>query len=365
MTFPTTVLASGAVRDPRLALAALRDEIARRGWDRECAAPVVLELVAHLTLSLVGVACFLVADTQLVRVLALLASTAGSLGVATNTHTASHYATSRRRALNELLTYFGYPFFLGLSATYWWRKHLLIHHPSPNVIGVDDDMDLSPWFAVTEREVRLSRGLRRFYYRHVQWLLFPPLVALNGFNMQAAGLKHLARTITDPRRRRIVHWLDLVALAAHLAVFIVLPLWWFPLPRVLGFNGLRIGLLGCAMFAVFAPGHFPAEAVCVDKKGRPFPTWLLQTTTTLNFRPGRLLGPFCSGLQYQIEHHLFPEVSHIYHAQMSESVERFCRELGLPYRCNAWGRALWQSWMVFRNQKAVRPHLGVPIVERR
>jgi fatty acid desaturase len=295
MPLPTAALPSGAGRDARAALAALREELARRGWDRERPAPVVLELLAHLTLSLVGVACFLVADTLLVRVLALLASTAGSLGVATNTHTASHYATSRRRSLNELLTYFGYPFFLGLSATYWWHKHLVIHHPSPNVIGVDGDMDLSPWFAVTKREVRRSRGLLRFYYRHLQWLLFPPLVALNGFNMQASGFRHLARMITDPGRRRIAHWLDLVTLAAHLAVFGALPLCWFPLPRVLGFNALRIGLLGCAMFAVFAPGHFPAEAVCIDKKGRPFPPWLLQTATTLNFDRAASWAPSARG----------------------------------------------------------------------
>jgi fatty acid desaturase len=283
--------------------------------------------------------------------------------VATNTHTASHYATGRGRFLNELITYLGYPFFVGLSATYWWHKHLVVHHPSPNVVGVDDDIDLAPWFALTRREVRRSGSLLRFYYRHVQWLIFPPLVALNGFNMQVSGLRHLAGVVRDPRRRRGAHGLDLLALAGHVLVFFVLPLYWFSLPRVLAFNALRIVLIGCAMFAVFAPGHFPAEAVCVDKKGRPFPSWLLQTAATLNFRAG-LLGPFCSGLQYQIEHHLFPEVSHVFHAEMSPLVRRFCEDLGLPYRCNPWGRALWRSWMVFRNPQHVLPRLDADVVRR-
>jgi fatty acid desaturase len=351
----TGVVADSPHARSRAAFLALKREIASQGWDRERAAPVVLELVAHLTLSLVGIACLVAADSLLVRALGLLASTAGSLGVATNTHTSSHYATSRLRRVNEALTYFGYPFFVGMSATYWWHKHLVVHHPSPNVIGVDDDIDLSPWFAMTEPELSQSRGARRFYYRHLQWLVFPPTVALNGFNMQASGLRYLARLIQDPRRRRTAHWLDLAMLAAHVVVFFVVPLLWFPVWRVLAFNCVRIALLGYAMFAVFAPGHFPAEAVRLDKQGQPCPPWLLQTGATLNFRPG-VLSAFCSGLQYQIEHHLFPKVSHVHHPAMSSHVRRFCQEAGLPYRENGWGRALLRSWMTLRHPQRVRSY---------
>ncbi len=116
-----------------------------------------------------------------VRVLGILISTFGCMGVGTNTHTSTHYGTSDKRWVNEALSYFGYPMFLGLSATYWWHKHVVLHHPAPNVVGVDSDADLLPWFAITADEVHASSGLRRFYYEHLQFWLFPLALAAERF----------------------------------------------------------------------------------------------------------------------------------------------------------------------------------------
>jgi hypothetical protein len=91
------------------------------------------------------------------------------------THTSSHYATSERRWVNEALTFFGYPFFLGLSATFWWNKHVVVH-PAPNVIDVDDDADFMPWLALTDRDLGRTGSWRRFY-QHLQWWLFPIVLA--------------------------------------------------------------------------------------------------------------------------------------------------------------------------------------------
>jgi len=113
------------------------------------------------------------------------------MSVATDTHTSSDYATSARRWVNEFLTFFGYPLFLGLSACHWWRQHVVLHHPAPNVIGTDNDVDLEPWFARTRDEVERSTGLRRIYYEKLQWLVFPFAVAFIGFNMQASGWRAL------------------------------------------------------------------------------------------------------------------------------------------------------------------------------
>ena len=143
------------------------------------------------------------------------------MSVATNTHTSSHYATSVRRWVNEFLTFFGYPLFLGLSACHWWRQHVVLHHPAPNVIGTDNDVDLEPWFA--------------------------PLVA----GLRGAG-----------RSRQ--HWIDLSAMLLHYVVWLAIPMaFWAPV-HVAGFYALRVVLMGYAMFAVLAPGHFPLEAVCIQ-----------------------------------------------------------------------------------------------------
>lgn len=338
---------------PVAALRRLRAQIEAQGLCRKAPAAVLVELVACLALCLAGIALFLVSDELLLRVCGMLVSTAGSIGVATNTHTSSHQATSSRPRVNELLTYFGCPFFLGFSASYWWHKHLALHHPTPNVVGRDQDMDLWPWFALTEQEVSRARGLRRFYYESGQWLVFPFLVALNGFNMQRNGIAHLAGVWRERRRWRRAHVVDAAALLAHLVAWVGLPALYFPLPDVVGFYVLRIGLLGYAMFAVFAPGHYPAEATRVDLPAGRTDLALLQTSTTLNFRGGWLARLVCSGLDYQIEHHLFPGVPHTSYRRMSPLVRRFCLEQGLPYRSLPWGEALWKSWMVLRNPQRV------------
>jgi len=334
------------------ALRRLQAQLETQGLSRKAPAAVLVELLACLALCLAGIVLFLVSEGPLVRACGMLVSTAGSLGVATNTHTSSHQATSRRPWLNELLTYFGCPFFLGFSATYWWHKHLALHHPTPNVVGRDQDMDLWPWFALTEQEVSRAAGLRRSYYERWQWLAFPLLVALNGFNMQRAGLAHLAGAWRSGRFRR-AHLVDAAALWAHLVAWVAVPALWFPLPDVVGFYLLRIGLLGYAMFAVFAPGHYPAEAARVELPAARSDLALLQTSTTLNFRGGWLARLFCSGLDYQIEHHLFPGIPHTQYRKMSPLVRRFCEEQGLPYRSLPWGEALLKSWMVLRNPQPV------------
>src|SRR5437868_13377974 len=105
--------------------AALRRDFIERGFYRKATGRVVLELAVNVTLALAGALLLIATHSWWVRICGMLISTLGSIGVGTNTHTSSHYATSNKRWVNELLTYFGYPFFLGMSATFWWHKHLV------------------------------------------------------------------------------------------------------------------------------------------------------------------------------------------------------------------------------------------------
>ena len=58
-------------------------------------------------------------------------------------------------------------------------------------------------------------------------------------------------------------------------------------------------------------------------------------------------------MQYQIEHHLFPGVPHVYYPKLSPLVRRFCEENGYPYRTLGWAEAIWKSLIIFRNPKKV------------
>ena len=345
------------------AVTELRREFGRRGWDKKAANRILFELSIHVAIALAGIVIFMTWHNPVLQVLGLLISTFGCMGVGTNTHTSTHYATSAKRRVNEALSYFGYPLFLGLSATYWWHKHVVLHHPAPNVVGVDSDADLLPWFAITADEVQASSGQRRFYYERLQFWLFPLVLALNCFSIQVAGWLHLVRMLCHSTGRKSAHWIDLSALVLHYVIWIGVPFLLWPLPAVAGFYILRGILLGYAMYAILAPGHFPAEAQRTTAEARnDVDFFAAQTAGTVSFRTGWIGRFLCSGLEYQIEHHLFPNISHVYYPQVSVAVQAFCAEHGLPYRSYSWAAALWKSWEVLRFPQQVvgRGHLPIP-----
>lgn len=343
------------------AFAELRKEFDRRGWNRKATARIVFELLIHMALALAGILIFLNCHNPVLLVFGLLLSTYGCMGVGTNTHTSTHYATSDKRWVNEALSYFGYPMFVGLSATYWWHKHVMLHHPAPNVVGVDTDNDLLPWFAITADEVHVSSGLRRFYYRRLQFWLFPFVLAFNCFSIQGAGWAYVIGKLLHSKERKSAHWIDAGAMLLHYAIWIGLPLLFFPLPAVAGFYIVRSILLGYIMYAILAPGHFPAEAQRTTEEARHGTSFFaVQTAGTVSFRTGAVGRFLCSGLEYQVEHHLFPNISHVHYPAVSRAVQAFCADQGLSYRSYSWARALWKSWQVLRYPQPVVGLVQVP-----
>ena len=333
-------------------LGELRDELRASGFFEKPTTRILTELTIFLLIMLVGLVGYLVTESLLLKASAVMVFTLGSLGVTINTHTSSHYATSDRRWVNEFLTYFGYPFLVGFSATYWWHKHVVRHHPSPNVIGLDDDVDLQPLFAVNTAEMHARSALLRGYYR-AQWLVVPIAIFLNSFNLELSGWRHLIGALRDPTRRRIMHWIDLAALCLQWLLWIVLPMFIWSPAHVCLFYLLRRGLISYAFFAVFVPAHFPPEAMFIDRESKDADLMLLQTSTTVNFRTGIIGRLLCAGVNYQIEHHLFPGMSHVHYAQASRIIEAYCRSHGYPYRTLGWGEAVVKSLLVFYRPKPV------------
>lgn len=329
----------------------LRRKFQELGFFRPAAGVVIAQFTTHIIVCLSGLLLTVQASTITMKLLGLVGSTVGMLGIATNAHTSSHNASTQNRWLNRALLLIGYPFFMQLSSTYWHHKHVVVHHPVPNIVGVDDDIDLAPWFALTEVEYQNATGLTKFWY-DVQWLFFPIALFLNGFNVQVTGWKFLLGKLFS-RDRRVSHWWDLGAMLAHLVVWIALPMFFFEPLHVLLLYAARIGLMGYAMFIAFAPAHFPEEAFAVAASNRSADFALIQCANTVNFRAGRLGRLLCSGVDYQIEHHLFPTVSHVYYPKMSPYIQEFCAKLGYPYRTLSWWEAIWKSFTVLKHRKCV------------
>lgn len=300
----------------------------------------VLELAAHVAMMLGGGAAFFCCDSLWLRLGGVVLSALGCLGISTSSHTASHDALLRSRRGNRVLVQLGFPFLLMVSATYWYHKHLVVHHPAPNVIGVDEDINLAP-FAFSRDDGERGGRLRRWLVRW-QGLLFPLALAFNAFNVQRQGVVFLVRKLWS-RRRKARHWRDLGLMVLHLAVFYALPMAAFGAPEVLGFHVLRQVLLGYLIFAALGAAHFPAEAAAIDPSQLRGDHVLLQTATTVNFRAGPFGRLLVAGVDYQIEHHLFPGLGHTHYRRMAPRVEAFCRAQGYPYRVMSWRAAVWKS----------------------
>ena len=113
---------------------ALRRELRRRGHFRKDPVGIFSLLALHCTLFALGLAIFLIDDRLFMTVASTVVWGYGLTGIAANTHSSSHFATSNKRWVNRLLTYFGYSLVTGFSACYWWHKHIVLHHRHPNRI---------------------------------------------------------------------------------------------------------------------------------------------------------------------------------------------------------------------------------------
>lgn len=336
--------------DELKALSELRAQIRSEGLDRQSPVLSLSILALHIVLMLGGIAVFVAGELLWLRVLAMLISTYGALGIGMTGHNASHYGVTGWKAVDRTLTYLTMTVLNGISATYWRHKHIRLHHAAPNSIGLDTDIDLLPFFVLNEDEAREARGWRRQLFRVQHWL-FPLAISLNMLNLKFSGFLHLRDELRQPDRRRPALWADLGCVAAHVSCFYVLPmLIWAPL-SVVGFNLLREALNGYIVFAAAAPAHFPAEAKFVKGEGAGLLAG--QIYTTVNFRTGFWGRLVCLGAEYQIEHHLLPEANPLKMRRISKIVEAFCVRHQYPYRRLGWLEGIVKSLRIVYEPKPV------------
>jgi len=119
---------------------------------------------------------------------------------------------------------------------------------------------------------------------------------------------------------------------------------------------LRSLLLGYAMFIAFAPAHFPKEAKLLDRKFKKSDFFSRQISGTINFRAGYIGNMICSGVDYQIEHHLFPNISHVYYPKLSKLVKEYCHKHGYEYKTIGWAEGVYKSLKVVFELKDVKPY---------
>jgi fatty acid desaturase len=232
-------------------------------------------------------------------------------------HDAGHKQIFRTRRPNDAIG-IAHGGLVGMSYQWWITGHNR-HHANPNHEDHDPDLDI-PALAFTSRQARMKRGFLRWMAKH-QAVLFFPLLTLEGLNLHVSGIKAVWRGDTTMRR------LEGALLTTHLAGYLVAVFLVLSPGVAVVFIVVHQALWGIYMGSSFAPNHKGMPTMT----GRPLDFLHRQVLTSRNIRGGTFTDFFLGGLNYQIEHHLFPNMPrpHLRHAQ--PIVERFCHTHDIPY----------------------------------
>ncbi len=233
-------------------------------------------------------------------------------------HDTTHRQTNRPGTFNDFLSLLTGPCMLGISSEWWIDKHNR-HHSHPNQLGQDPDIEIG--LAFTPEQAREANGFLRFIVKYQAFFFFP-LLLLEAFHLKLASVKFL-------RRNRSPHrLLETLLLSAHNVGLVVFAIWALGPWRALAFLGLSHALTGLYVGAIFAPNHKGMEMLEEDT---PLDFFRRQVITARNVRRSWFNDMWYGGLNYQIEHHLFPNMPRNRLGEAQRIVRAFCRERGVPY----------------------------------
>lgn len=283
--------------------------------------PAYYARVALFTLSLLAlaVAVLVLADSLWLRLLdaAVLAFALTQLSFIG--HDAGHRQIFRSGGRSDIIL-LGVSFLIGLERTWWVEKHDR-HHRNPNYLDLDPDINVSV-LAFTEEGSLGKRGFNRFIVRHQAFFFFP-ILFLASLSFVFAGIHFL---LTRGRAKYPVA--EPLAVGAHLAVYLGLLFYLLEPWQAAVFIGVHHLLQGLYMGSVFAPNH---KGMPVFQAGSELDFLRKQVLTARNVKPNPV-SDFCyGGLNYQIEHHLFPNMARNKLKEARKIVKEFCRARSIPY----------------------------------
>jgi fatty acid desaturase len=234
-------------------------------------------------------------------------------------HDAGHRQLFRSRRANDRVGLLHANLLVGVSFDWWVGKHNR-HHTNPNHEDLDPDISITA-LAFTADQARSRHGLVRLLARHQAWLFFP-LLLLEAAHLHLASIKAV---LLGRGRANIVEGLLLVA---HVAGYLAALVWVLSPLQALAFVVVQQGLFGLYLGCSFAPNH-KGMPTLTDADELDF--LRRQVLTSRNVRGSWLVDLVLGGLNYQIEHHLFPTMPrpNLRHAQ--PLVRTFCEHHGLPY----------------------------------
>ncbi|MFI6345613.1 fatty acid desaturase family protein [Streptomyces sp. NPDC050560] len=260
-------------------------------------------------------------------------------------HDAGHAQITGNRDTGRVLGLLHGNLLLGMSYAWWNDKHNR-HHANPNHVDKDPDV-VADVLVFTQRQAAVRTGFRGWLTRHQAWLFFP-LTLLEGLALKISSVRDLRRQ--SPRERVA----EGVLLAAHAYGYLWLLFGTLSPGKAVLFLLLHQALFGLHLGMSFAPNHKGMDMP--DPDGESWGHLRRQVLTSRNIRGGLVTDWFLGGLNYQVEHHLFPSMPRPHLRLAQPLVRAHCRDLGITYT---------ETGLVDSYRQALRHmhHVGEPLRE--
>lgn len=247
-------------------------------------------------------------------------------------HEGGHQSFSKIGWLNDISAYTLN--MLGGTIYFWKQKHNINHHTYTNVDGLDHDIDIKFMRVHDEQPRRWFHRFQFAYWFVLYGISYIAWVMFQDFEKYFSGkMGPQAERKAMPLREHVIFW---VTKSCYVAVYIVIPIiavgW---LPALIGW---LIACVSCGfcLAVVFQLAHVVESTqfpVADDHSGKIEQEWMIhQLSTTANFATGnRVVSWLLGGLNFQVEHHLFPRISHVHYPAINKLVKATCKEFGVTY----------------------------------
>jgi fatty acid desaturase len=235
-------------------------------------------------------------------------------------HDIGHRQVTRNRRRQDLLGLLHGNLLMGFSYG-WWVGHHNKHHSNPNHLEKDSDITRRRSIFIPEQGPTRRGRAKQFIVRH-QHVLFYPLLITEGIGLRTESIKALARKL--PRLTGI----EASLIAVHMVAYFGVIFWLLPTSKGIAFIVTMNLLFGLYIGSVFAPNH---KGMPIQMPGEEWDWLTRQVVTSRNIRSSYLTDFLYGGLNYQIEHHLFPAMPRKALRRARPITIEYCREVGLPY----------------------------------
>jgi len=230
-------------------------------------------------------------------------------------HDSGHLQLSKKIRHNSLIGHLA-GFIIGINWSYWVKKHNE-HHAHPNEAGHDPDIEI-PFIAFSEEQAMQKKGIFRWIVRN-QALYFFFLIPFQAFSLRYSSIEW----VFSQKKIR-----EYFIIPLHLLIYLGFLFYFLPIWTAVAFIVIHQLFFGTYLASVFAPNH---KGMLIPEKGHALDFVRLQVLTARNVRPSWLTDYWYGGLNYQIEHHLFPSMPRSRLKKAQAIIKEFCKEKGISY----------------------------------